>query len=413
MPTPTGGTEPGAVDPENNNPAQLTQHLSVRERALASMDEKILAQREQDHADALAAGNPLAIAMENERRGIAQEDESFEHATSPRAPGAAPAKRTIPEVSGMDEGEEDPTPTQPITPVAAAPRAARPAKAAPAAADPLANFLVMQNGKQMVRLNVDGTETLIPVEQARAQLQKLNAGDRRLQEATEARKQIERDRANLAVREAAVAARERTQPSATAAAEDPALRAEATGLVKSLMSDSVEEAAAKMAKALARARQQGTVDVEAIAQRAAVTAKQSLKADEENKDVKAGFSKFQQDYPEIAQDPNLFRYADNLSEVIKTEHPDWVPSQIMAEAGKQTRAWLGSLTGAPAPKPTPKPAPTLVPAVNNRQAAKDRLRPMPVVRAAQRAAEGDSQENTAPRPADVLSEIRRSRGQAA
>lgn len=415
MPTPKGGTDnTGAVDPETNSPAQPTHHMSARERALASMDEKILQQREADHAAALADGNPLAIAMENERRGNLEPDESFESQTSPRANVAAPRTRTLPEISGMDEGEDDPTP---VTPVAAPTRAAKPVQPRAAAAtgngaDPLADFLVVQDGKQMVRLKVDGKETLIPAEQARAQLQKFNAGDLRLQQATEARKQIERDSAALAVREAAVAARERTQPSATAAAEDQATLAVAKDLVKSLMSDTPDEAAAKMARVLANARRAPAVNVQAIVDQATVAAKQSIKAEETQKDVVSGFSEFQTNYPEIASDPNLFRYADNLSDVIKTEHPNWAPSKIMAEAGRQTRAWLETLE-APRPAAVVPAVPTVADTVSARQIAKDRIRPMPVVRAAARAAGGASQENVPAAPADVLAEIRRSRGQAA
>lgn len=420
MPTPKGGTEQTGVAEvdaavDNGEPTRKSPQLSARERALASMDAKILEQREADHAEALAAGNPIALALEAERLGQSTEDESFEGRTSPRAPVAAPSTRRIPEVSGMEDETEDPTPTELV---AAVPRKATPSKAAPAGAaataDPLGQFVVVKDGKQMVRLMVDGREILMDADKARAQLQKGTAADVRLQQATQARKQLELDRAALASQEAAFAARVRTQPSAALPVDaDPVLQTEARDLVKSLMSDTPDEAAAKMMKVLQRTRQAApAVDEKALLDRATVLVKQSIKADDEKKDVVSGFAKFQTDYPEIAEDPKLFQFADNLSEAIKTEHPTWAPSQIMAEAGKQTREWVNSLTGGPRPKdPTPKPA--IVPAVNNRLAAKQNLRPMPVVRAVQRSAEAQAPANAPVAPADVLAEIRRSRGQAA
>lgn len=411
MPTPTGGTDENGVANPDARPPQLT----ARERALASMDAKILEQREADHAEALAAGNPIALALEAERLGQSTEDESFEGRTSPRAPVAAPATRRIPEVSGMEDETDDPTPTESVAPAQRTPRPKASATAAAPGADPLAQFVVVKDGKPMVRLMVDGREILMDAEKARAQLQKGTAADLRLQQATTARKQLEADRATLAAQEAAFAARVRTQPSAALPADaDPILQTEARDLVKSLMSDTPDEAAAKMMKVLARNRQAApAVNEAALIERATVAAKQSIKADDERKDVVAGFAQFQTDYPEIAQDPKLFQFADNLSDSIKTEHPDWVPSQIMAEAGKQTREWVASLTGGPKPKdPTPKPTQQVVPMVNNRQLAKQQLRPMPVVRAVQRSAEAETP-NAPLAPADVLAEIRRSRGQAA
>lgn len=422
MPTPQGGAKTGvansAAPVDNRNadgstPAQDPK-LTARERALASMDAKIWAQRDADHAEALAAGDPLAVALEKERLGLAEDDASFEAVTQIRPAVVAPRAR--PEVSGLDEEEDDTAPaprTRKPTVLADGPGTVAEADRA-ATVDPLADFIVMKDGKPMVQLKVDGQVRLIPADQARAQLQKATAAELRLQQATQMRKQNEAQAASLTAREANVAAREAKIQLSTpvVAADDPGLHREAKDLVTSLLSDSPEVAATKLAGALARNRQAATpaVDVRSIVEQATVAAKQSIRAEEASKDVVKGFKSFETDYPEIAQDPNLFRYADSLSDVIATEHPDWAPSQIMAEAGKQTRDWVASLGGTIA-APVVKP-PLAVPTTNSRQLAKQQLRPAPVVRAVSRSTAA-SPDNAPLAPADVLAEIRRSRGQAA
>lgn len=413
MPTPTGGADTSVanssttVDNSNADGSTVRKDpkLTARERALASMDAKILQQRETDHAAALAEGNPIALALEAERLGVPAEDSSFEAETQHRP--APAATRAIPEVSGMDEEAE--ATTAAATAATKNTAAAKPAEIA--ADDPLAKYVVVQDGKALVRVKVDGQERLIPLEQAHAQLQKGVAAETRLEQATRVRKENEARTTQLNAREASITAREtRFQPSTVAvAADDPGLRREATDLVKSLLSDSPEEAAAKLATVLSRSRQAApAVNVDAIVAKATDAAKQSIRADETARDVVKGFKGFETDYPEIASNPNLFRYADSLSDVIATEHPEWAPSQVMAEAGKQTREWVKGLSTPTTVVADPTPAQA---ATNSRQLAKQQIRPIPVVRAAARDAA--SKETAAPTPSDIMAEIRKSRGQAA
>jgi len=74
----------------------------------------------------------------------------------------------------------------------------------------------------------------------------------------------------------------------------------------------------------------------------------------------------------------------------------------MMEAGKQTRDWVVSIGGKPAPKLVQQP--------NNRQQLKQTLKPMPQSRSARPAPAND--ENADQTPQDAMAEIRKSRGQA-
>ena len=305
------------------------------------------------------------------------------------------------------------------------PPAAAAATAAPAAAEPsLDDFVVIKDGKPMMKLKVDGRETLQPLATARATLQKHQAAEKRLAEAAEARRQNDLQAQAIRQREIEIQRREQalTQPApatgssqpsaATAAVDDQGLHNEAKELVASLLRDSEDEAAKKVAKVLAKVRQAPAapvVDVNAIAKNVAQTVKGELRQEAVDKDAVTGYHQFHTEYPEIAGDPNLFRIADGLTTEIAKEHSDWSPSQVMAEAGKQTREWLQSI-GAPAPTTTAAPkVGTKQP--TDRQTVKQNLRPMPAARSARQQPE-PSGEPQMPNARETILEMRKARGQA-
>ena len=116
--------------------------------------------------------------------------------------------------------------------------------------------------------------------------------------------------------------------------------------------------------------------------------------------MKTGYNKFVDSYPEIANDENLFRYADSLTDAIAVENPEWVPSEVMLEAGKRTREWVETFK---TPEPSEKPN-------NDRQERKRNLRPMPRARQGTPEKEVVEKEPTA---GDYITELRKQRGQAA
>lgn len=287
----------------------------------------------------------------------------------------------------------------------------------------LGDYIVVQGGKPMIKLKVDGKEQLVALDTARVQLQKHTAADQRLARAAEAQRQNEareialRERdTQLREREARIAVEEskRSQPataaSAAPAVDDQTLDISAREIVDSLLVQPADVAAKTLAKTLRSLRQapasaQPAVDPDEVAKKAAAAAAHQIRYETA---MATGFNEFRTQYSDIAADEALMQLADNRTTGIAKEHPDWTPSQVMLEAGRQTREWMTShgMATPAAETQTPPPKKSAV----DRETAKRNLRPMPVARTATPApAANDGPERDDPRTA--LQEMRKSRGQ--
>jgi hypothetical protein len=396
MPTETGGdTNPsqnpsGAVDggaAPRKTPPRPDPHITDRNALLDAIDAQIVEQREAENAEFLAGADPRAAAfyaeMQAEAAGRAIE-----------ADGPRRAVRQTQEAPADEDG-------------APAPRAT-PKKATPAAeADPLADYIVRGERGPMFRAMVDGQEITMPLEEARAVIQKNRAADKRLQEAAQRRKELD-------AREAQLTKRERTALSAAPAnpaADDADLEQEAAGLVRSLLSEPEAVAAQKMTGVLKKIRQAKApaIDPNAIVTQAANVAVQTIAARDDVIAKASAFKKFQADYSDIANDPDLFALADRKSDSIYEEHPNWTPEQIMLEAGRQTREWLEGKAGKQTASPTPA-RPANYQQGQQRQQAKQKLVPVPVSRTVRPVLESTTDDDDS--PAAVLREARKARGQA-
>jgi len=118
-------------------------------------------------------------------------------------------------------------------------------------------------------------------------------------------------------------------------------------------------------------------------------------------DVNTGFKKFSEDYPEIMADQALFGYADSMTDGIAAENPEWLPSEVMLEAGKRVREWVQSMKA---------PEPSAQPTNNDRLERKKQLRPLPRMRQGTQESEPVEQPQT---PSQMMEEIRQARGQIA
>jgi hypothetical protein len=359
--------EPSREKPANPRDAIFARIDALREQGL-----------EKDGDYALRTGHPMAVQVEAERRAknAAEPPAESKPAVVQEEPVAAAAE----DPQGSDDTE--------------------------VVANPLeAHGIVLKDGKPALKLKVDGKESLVPLDTARATLQKHTAAEVRLQQAAEQRRQNDEYANRLAAKEAELNARSvKSQPSAPAAVDDQGLKDEAKALVSSLLTDSEDVAAEKLAKVLAKTRQAATppVNVEEVAAKAAQAVETRLADRDAKKDQAQGYQQFKSQYPDIESNPELFTIADSKTDAISKEHPEWNPSQVMLEAGRQTKEWLAALAGT-APVRTPS-SPT-----NDRQARKDNLRPMPPTRSARVAAtkEGPVVET----PADIVASMRKARGQ--
>lgn len=398
-PTQEGGASQSDADGlDKNTGADKTPRrdpkLVERDALLADMDAKIEAQRAQENEaflrDSGADPQRLMLARQMEREAAGKPLEGEE----------APAGDEEP--ADLEDG------TQYVEPTRTAPAPARreAQRVSNKGDDPLGEYVVRVNGKPMMKLIVDGQEKLIPLENARAQLQKHTAADIRLQDVARQRKELENRAAVIKAQEQELGAR-RAAPAA-APVDDKALDVEATELVRSLVSEPEAQAAARLAKTLKTIRQAATpqIDPKAIAKLAADEAEARIVARDTGRAMTDGLAAFKANYPDVAGDPDLFALADRKTDAIAEEHPEWSPQQVMDEAGRQTHEWMKAHGMAVRPGIRPANGGT-----NNRQQRKEGLRPMPTPRAARPApaqAQSDVQS-----PSDAVAEMRKARGQPA
>jgi hypothetical protein len=371
--------------------------LVARDELLARMDAQIMADRAADDQKFFASANVDARAA---------------------AVAAAMAKEARGEALDVDRGhrdllneEQDAEPSQvedgaaAVQPMDAAERKAREAvRISHKGEDPLGDYVVRtKDGKPMFKTLVDGKEELIPLDRARAQLQKHLAADIRLQQAAERQRQLDAREQSIRSVEATLKTRSANPSAQQAPVDDKALDTRAIELVRSLVSEPEDKAAAKMAETFRAIRQAATpqFDQNALIRQAADVAVKTIAERDNAKALSTGLEEFSRNYRDITSDPDLFALADRKTTAIAAEHPDWAPGQVMLEAGRQTREWLKSI-GASVKETAPNPS------TNNRQQRKQNLVPMPQPRSARPAAPAPE---TDAAPLDALAEIRKSRGQ--
>ena len=281
---------------------------------------------------------------------------------------------------------------------------------------PYADYIVMHEGVPHMKAKVHGVDKLIPMERVQAQAQKLEAAEVSMQNAAtlqrELRQREEWIRQNETALQSRMDALATQPPPADPGVDDETLITESREIVKTLFSGDEDEAAQKLAGLMKQSRAPAqaapAIDVTQIATQAAGIAVGQMTEAEIAKDANAGLAQFQQDYPELMADPVLYNIADNMTDVIEQEHPDWKPSQIMLEAGARTRTWLANQKGEAPPGDTP-PQP---PAGDdpNRQERKDNLVRIPQPALGAVSPHGETEEPVQS-PSDALAEIREARGQ--
>lgn len=363
---------------------------SPRDLMLEELDAKIEEQREADDEYFYQSGDPRAIEMAAEmRKEAAGEGGPVDHN------GRTLPPRDLETGQFKAEGEQEDEAEQ-----------AAAARVQPkGGVDPLEEFVVRQPGKApMFKTVVDGKVQLIPLETARTQLQKSLAADERLRTADARQKSLDARERKLRQDEAEAVKRRALAPTAPVINEAE-LEAEATDLVRSLVSDPEPVAAKKLAKTLGKIRATAPqIDTNAIVRHAASVAKEEIAVENTNKALAEGFTKFQADYQDIVKDPDLYKLADAKTEAIALEHPEWSPEKVMSEAGKQVREWVAKISGK---KPAPPKDPN-VPSI--RQLNKQKLTPMPQARSVRPVA--DDAEAPDDSPSAYLADVRKARGAA-
>jgi hypothetical protein len=104
---------------------------------------------------------------------------------------------------------------------------------------------------------------------------------------------------------------------------------------------------------------------------------------------------FDQEYPEISQNPDLRAIADNQTVTLMKENPSWTPGQIIYAAAEYAKEWTNNNLASQQP--------------NKRVERKKKIVPQPKsARQSAKMSEDDSGPKT---PEQVIEEMRQARGQ--
>lgn len=409
-------TQKGAavVDPDVNPDEEIQAQANPRQAQLEAMAERQEAARAQELQEALEADPGLAMqqaAIEKEiddanaKAGIVHEKETLSFGSNDGAASREPMHTEKP-------------PAEPDLP-------------SQLQDDPMADFIEMYNGQPMVKAKVNGEERLIPLADAKRQVQIGVAAEVRMQNAAEMEQRLLQKEKELSASEAALQARmneAQSQPATPSVSQedlsDENLEAEAIEIFETAFSGTEEDAAKKLARTLAKIRnsaaaQQPTqVDSQKIAQEAASLAVGTITQQSRQKDVQKGFNEFQANYPEIMADPALFKMADDLTETIEQEHPDWDVVRIMDEAGKRTQAWVKNLRGEQQntdeesiSDSEDQNSPVADQSIQNRLERKAELVKMPSAAASAQHSEPKEEGEPEQSPTEAFLELKKARGQ--
>ena len=340
-------TQPGADPDVQINEVVVTEN--PRQVSIDAMTKRMEDARDAELADALAADPGLAHNQAKIENEIAVAN----------AAAIAAGELAAPDPNDLD-GAASRTPMHLPQPQTTEPLPAE------LAGDPLSEYIVMDQGQPMFQAKVNGQIQLIPLADARRQIQIGTAAEVRMQQAAARETNITQRESDLGARELAFAnrvtstaptARSELPPAGDVSEED--LLDEAREIFNTAFSGTEEDAARKLARTLSKLRapapaQVQRVDERAIVSKAAKAAVDAIQNVDHKKDVQSGYQKFQEDYPEIMGDLQLYKMADGMTDEIANENPNWKISRVMQEAGKRTREWVNSVQGG-APETTPTP----------------------------------------------------------
>lgn len=298
--------------------------------------------------------NAAMKLMTERRRETVQEDmdptdaEAFRAARNAPAPAAA-----TPEAPAQDAPAVDPT-----TPAARAAQVER-QRAEPTVIEDadLANF--------RVRRKVNGVETIVGLDELRASAQKVDAADEYLAKA----------KTTLAELDTVT-----KQARAMAAQVMPNQPAAPTGSTPSPTDDGLDAASTFVDNMFGGDDVKAKEALRQLMKFTAPSAKELARAARQEMVINDALERFAKDHRDIATDPTLRQKADaflyqELASRGATKLEDLEPDQIsdvIAQAGTQTKDWLRSVAGVPA-----SPPPSSAPSFDDKRRAKQGIDELP------------------------------------
>lgn len=241
---------------------------------------------------------------------------------------------------------------------------------------------------EVLTVKVDGIEQQIPIDQARATIQKNMAADKRLNDAALMQQQLQQWEQRLAEKE-----QQLQQAPPPSMEGDTQVKLQAA--VDALYDGDTDDAVKALSEVIG-GRTTATLNPDEISQKATEQVMQTLAKREFDAERDRGVDLFKSEYADIASDPHLWNMTDQKTVELMTQHPEWSPTQIINEAGRQTRQWVQQLSGQPT---TP-----------NRAERKSQLQSLP--RSTGSVAYQPPAQNTGPStPQQVIADMKQARGQ--
>lgn len=224
-----------------------------------------------------------------------------------------------------------------------------------------------RDGEQYMRIKVNGEEREVPLAQVQVTMQKHTAADLRLQQASERLREVEARERHLQQQAQQIQQQQRLPVPGVDGADSEALMADARAIIDGLYEGDTDSATEKLAQLLA-GRQAPTLDPHMIQQQAEQAALRTIEQREYMSDLTKGQEQFAAEFPAIVADDRLFTMADQATIRLSQENPNWSPTKVLMEAGKQVDGWLKSQRGE-----GQQPAAIL----SSREANKQQLKPLP------------------------------------
>ena len=207
------------------------------------------------------------------------------------------------------------------------------------------NPLLRKDDEWYVNAKVDGKEVEVPWNEVVSQYQKKSSGDKRLQQAAEKQRELEDYEAKLNAYRTQLESQ--TRPPSTDAGESPS-DPDATDALYEQYHDALfqgdETKASKLLKKIRTSEKPAPqIDVKNIIERTkAEMREEEKKARERGYESrrKQAVEMFHKEFPEVAQDKSLLAVADRRSAELYAENPTRDPWDIMQECATYAREWL-------------------------------------------------------------------------
>lgn len=250
----------------------------------------------------------------------------------------------------------------------------------------------------LVTIVVDGVEQQVPAskvyEHGIRTLQKESAADKRLAEASHRVRQAaeyeQRVRAQVEARLRA-AQQQQNDGAPLSKKQDVDVRAKARQIIDKILDGDEDEAAEALAEAMGRQQATPQIDPQRLVQETTRQVQRSL-------EQQTAIERFRQDYSHIANDANLWNMTDQETIRVAKEHPDWGPSQVIAEAASRVDNWVRSVAGGPRQSETPAPE-----GKQERKRTKETLKPA-------NARQAPPKEKKPATRSEIVAEMRKRRG---